>query len=70
MQTLTKLPEFQKTTTYFRNLSYEEIREHEAKRGETTETAQGAMTVDTGIYTGRSPKDKFLVEEPSSKDNL
>ena len=70
MQTLTKLPEFQKTTTYFRNLSYEEIREHEAKRGETTETAQGAMTVDTEIYTGRSPKDKFLVKEPTSENNL
>ena len=26
--------------------------------------------VDTGIYTGRSPKDKYFVVEDMSKDNL
>ena len=30
----------------------------------------GATIVDTGAYTGRSPKDKYFVEEPSSVDNL
>ena len=30
----------------------------------------GATIVDTGEYTGRSPKDKYFVFEPSSKDKL
>lgn len=65
-----KIPGIENTPAIYRNLSYDDIFQHEQKKGETTETAQGAMTVDTGIFTGRSPKDKFLVEEPGSKDNL
>ncbi|MBT3300054.1 MAG: phosphoenolpyruvate carboxykinase (ATP) [Candidatus Marinimicrobia bacterium] len=30
----------------------------------------GAVMVDTGRYTGRSPKDKYFVKEPSSQDHL
>jgi len=57
------------------NLSYDEIFEHELdpdlvgyERG--FETTTGAVSVDTGIFTGRSPKDKFIVEEETSKDNI
>ncbi|KIM11468.1 MAG: phosphoenolpyruvate carboxykinase [Sulfuricurvum sp. PC08-66] len=52
----------------FHNLSYDELIEHELKNGECRMTSTGATTVDTGIFTGRSPKDKFFVnQEPSNK---
>ena len=70
MKTMEKIAGIQNTPVIYRNLSYDEVFEHEQKNGETQLTAQDTMTVDTGIYTGRSPKDKYLVEEASSKDNL
>ena len=57
------------------NLSYEELFRHETdpslegyERGFVTKS--GAVAVDTGIYTGRSPKDKYIVKEPSSEKNV
>lgn len=59
----------------FCNLSYDELFVHETdpslqgyERGYVTTT--GAIAVDTGKFTGRSPKDKYIVEEPSSKANI
>ncbi|RJS60079.1 phosphoenolpyruvate carboxykinase (ATP) [Bacillus sp. PK3_68] len=39
-------------------------------RKEGVLTASGAVCAETGKYTGRSPKDKFIVEEPSVKDKI
>jgi len=57
------------------NLSYDELFEHETnpelegyEKGFVTNT--GAVAVDTGIFTGRSPKDKYIVEEDESKSNI
>ncbi|WP_339725663.1 phosphoenolpyruvate carboxykinase (ATP) [uncultured Paraglaciecola sp.] len=35
-----------------------------------TVTDSGAVNVDTGIYTGRSPKDKFIVKDELTKDTV
>ncbi len=64
------LPEIENASSIYHNLSYDEIYEHEQRNGETVLTSQGSTAVDTGIFTGRSPKDKFFVEEASSKDHL
>jgi len=50
------------------NLSFEELFEHEVKNKEGQISSSGAFAVDTGIFTGRSPKDKYFVkQDPSQK---
>ncbi len=62
-------------TEIVRNPSYEMLFEEETKpslegfeRGQVSEL--GAVNVMTGIYTGRSPKDKFIVMDENSKDTV
>ena len=57
------------------NPSYEELFAAETdptlegfEKGQVTEL--GAVNVMTGIYTGRSPKDKFIVMDDTSKDTV
>ncbi len=57
------------------NPSYEMLFEEETKEGLTgyekgQVTELGAVNVMTGIYTGRSPKDKFIVVDENSKDTV
>ncbi|MEG1573059.1 MAG: phosphoenolpyruvate carboxykinase (ATP), partial [Bacteroidales bacterium] len=63
------------TQNVFYNLSYEELYKHEFRSDlegfeKAYLTNTGAVTVDTGVFTGRSPKDKYIVEEGSAKDNV
>ena len=63
------------TTEIVHNPSYELLFEEETKPGlEGFEKGQvselGAVNVMTGIYTGRSPKDKFIVMDENSKDTV
>ena len=63
------------TTEVVYNPSYEQLFEEETKPGlEGFEKGQvselGAVNVMTGVYTGRSPKDKFIVEDENSKDTV
>lgn len=52
----------------YHNLSYEELFKHENINQEGQCTQSGAFSVDTGIFTGRSPRDKYFVkQEPSSR---
>ena len=63
------------TTEIVHNPSYEELFVAETdpsltgfEKGQVTEL--GAVNVMTGIYTGRSPKDKFIVMDDNSKDTV
>lgn len=52
----------------YHNLSYDELIKHEIENKECTLTTKGATAVDTGVFTGRSPKDKYFVDrDPSNK---
>ena len=63
------------TTEIVHNPSYEVLFEEETRpelegfeKGQVSEL--GAVNVMTGIYTGRSPKDKFIVMDENSKDTV
>ena len=57
------------------NPSYDELYKEEMdpslegyEKGQETEL--GAVNVMTGIYTGRSPKDKYIVDDANSHDTV
>ncbi len=59
----------------FYNLSYEELYQHETnsslegfERGYVTNL--GSVAVDTGIFTGRSPKDKYIVRDETTENTV
>ena len=63
------------TTEVVHNPSYEELFAAETAADLTgfdkgVETEMGAVNVMTGVYTGRSPKDKFIVMDDTSKDTF
>ncbi len=43
---------------------------HALARGDGRLAEGGSLAVDTGRFTGRSPKDKFVVAEPGSQDRI
>jgi phosphoenolpyruvate carboxykinase (ATP) len=52
------------------NLSTAQLYERAIVAGEGIIAADGPLVVRTGKHTGRSPKDKFIVREPSSEDKV
>ncbi|MHB1277295.1 MAG: phosphoenolpyruvate carboxykinase (ATP) [Bacteroidia bacterium] len=59
-----------KASKVHRNLSPAELVEHAIGRGEGQLTSTGALAADTGEFTGRSPKDKFVVYDENTKDSV
>ncbi|MBI6216630.1 phosphoenolpyruvate carboxykinase (ATP) [Proteus sp. DFP240708] len=63
------------TSEIIYNPSYELLFNEETKPGLTgyergTQTSLGAIAVDTGIFTGRSPKDKYIVRDDVTRDTV
>jgi len=57
------------------NPSYDTLFQEETKPGlegfeKGIVTESGAVAVDTGVFTGRSPKDKYIVRDDNTKDNF
>jgi phosphoenolpyruvate carboxykinase (ATP) len=58
------------TTTTYRNASLAELIELSLQRHEGRLAANGALVVETGRRTGRSPMDRFIVEDDSTRDTV
>ena len=58
------------TGTQFWNLSPEELTQHtlDLKQGTLNDT--GALVINTGEFTGRSPKDKFIVKDAKTENSV
>lgn len=59
----------------YHNSSYDELYQHEINPNLTGfdkayQTKSGALSVDTGIFTGRSPKDKYIVMDDETRNNV
>jgi phosphoenolpyruvate carboxykinase (ATP) len=54
----------------FRNLGAEQLIEHAIQRREGLLANDGALVVRTGQFTGRSPKDKFIVRDQSTESDV
>jgi len=58
------------TGNIFRNLSVPKLVEEALRREEGLLASNGAFCVTTGKYTGRSPKDKFIVDAPGIRNKI
>jgi phosphoenolpyruvate carboxykinase (ATP) len=58
------------TTAVHWNLSPAELIEETLKRGQGTLTDTGALSIHTGKFTGRTPKDRFIVKDHLTKNRV
>ncbi|WP_411767225.1 phosphoenolpyruvate carboxykinase (ATP) [Winogradskyella sp. A3E31] len=51
-------------------LSSDELHEETLKKGQGKEASSGALAINTGEFTGRSPKDRFIVKDAITEDKV
>ena len=51
-------------------LSPKELHEITIEKGQGVEASSGALAVNTGEFTGRSPKDRFIVKDDITRDKV
>ena len=56
--------------TEYWNLPVPLLYQHSLARGESALAVGGALVVETGKYTGRSPRDKYIVDEPENSADI
>ena len=54
----------------YRNLTPAQLIEYALTKGEGVLSSTGALVVTTGKYTGRSPKDKYIVDTPGIHNKI
>ncbi len=52
------------------NLGTSALYEHAIRNGEAQLTSGGALVAETGVHTGRSPKDKFTVRDANTENSV
>ena len=61
---------FSTNATIYWNLGANDLIDLAVERGEGVLSAHGALVTETGERTGRSPNDKFIVDESSTSEDV
>ena len=61
---------FKNLKNVYYNLTAPALYEESLRRNEATLAAGGALVADTGVHTGRSPKDKFVVRDETTEGTV
>lgn len=59
-----------KAKTLFSNLSPDVLEQHSIDKNMAVRTAHGAIAINTGKFTGRSPEDRFIVKDELTTDTV
>lgn len=59
-----------KPANLFSNLDADTLEQYSLEKGMAVRTALGAISINTGKYTGRSPEDRFIVKDELTQDSV